>query len=140
MSTLNNRMSHRNADPGLQHTGRPGRHRYAEHSRSQCHLHSVSPPHLHHLETTREQDQTLLQGLISDLFSAGTLPFCLRLNTRLYVFSFCVSQVPLLPFVPVISMFVNVYLMMQLDRGTWIRFSFWMAIGNYAALPSIIPS
>uniref|UniRef100_G3QBI0 Solute carrier family 7 member 1a n=1 Tax=Gasterosteus aculeatus aculeatus TaxID=481459 RepID=G3QBI0_GASAC len=38
-------------------------------------------------------------------------------------------KVPLLPFLPVISMFVNVYLMMQLDRGTWIRFSFWMAIG-----------
>uniref|UniRef100_A0AAQ6A091 Cationic amino acid transporter C-terminal domain-containing protein n=1 Tax=Amphiprion ocellaris TaxID=80972 RepID=A0AAQ6A091_AMPOC len=38
-------------------------------------------------------------------------------------------NVPLLPFIPVISMFVNVYLMMQLDRGTWIRFSVWMAIG-----------
>uniref|UniRef100_A0A3Q2PSM2 Solute carrier family 7 member 1a n=1 Tax=Fundulus heteroclitus TaxID=8078 RepID=A0A3Q2PSM2_FUNHE len=39
------------------------------------------------------------------------------------------SQVPLLPFIPVVSMFVNVYLMMQLDRGTWVRFSIWMAIG-----------
>ncbi|XP_036392552.1 high affinity cationic amino acid transporter 1-like [Megalops cyprinoides] len=38
-------------------------------------------------------------------------------------------KVPLLPFLPVISMFINVYLMMQLDRGTWIRFAFWMAIG-----------
>ncbi|XP_040907058.1 high affinity cationic amino acid transporter 1 isoform X1 [Toxotes jaculatrix] len=38
-------------------------------------------------------------------------------------------KVPMLPFIPVISMFVNVYLMMQLDRGTWIRFSVWMAIG-----------
>ncbi|XP_060910917.1 high affinity cationic amino acid transporter 1 isoform X1 [Labrus mixtus] len=38
-------------------------------------------------------------------------------------------KVPLLPFLPVVSMFVNVYLMMQLDRGTWIRFSIWMAIG-----------
>uniref|UniRef100_A0A7N6AP90 Cationic amino acid transporter C-terminal domain-containing protein n=1 Tax=Anabas testudineus TaxID=64144 RepID=A0A7N6AP90_ANATE len=38
-------------------------------------------------------------------------------------------KVPLLPFIPVISMFVNVYLMMQLDRGTWIRFSVWMALG-----------
>uniref|UniRef100_A0A8D3CWM1 Solute carrier family 7 member 1a n=1 Tax=Scophthalmus maximus TaxID=52904 RepID=A0A8D3CWM1_SCOMX len=38
-------------------------------------------------------------------------------------------KVPMLPFLPVISMFVNVYLMMQLDRGTWIRFSVWMAIG-----------
>ncbi|KAM3869224.1 high affinity cationic amino acid transporter 1 [Diretmus argenteus] len=38
-------------------------------------------------------------------------------------------KVPLLPFIPVISMFVNVYLMMQLDRGTWMRFAVWMAIG-----------
>uniref|UniRef100_A0A8C7YER9 Solute carrier family 7 member 1a n=1 Tax=Oryzias sinensis TaxID=183150 RepID=A0A8C7YER9_9TELE len=38
-------------------------------------------------------------------------------------------KVPLVPFIPVISMFVNVYLMMQLDRGTWVRFSVWMAIG-----------
>ncbi|XP_029925552.1 high affinity cationic amino acid transporter 1 [Myripristis murdjan] len=38
-------------------------------------------------------------------------------------------KVPLLPFIPVISMFVNVYLMMQLDRGTWTRFSVWMVIG-----------
>ncbi|XP_022618068.1 high affinity cationic amino acid transporter 1-like isoform X2 [Seriola dumerili] len=38
-------------------------------------------------------------------------------------------KVPMLPFIPVVSMFVNVYLMMQLDRGTWIRFSVWMAIG-----------
>uniref|UniRef100_H3CX71 Solute carrier family 7 member 1 n=1 Tax=Tetraodon nigroviridis TaxID=99883 RepID=H3CX71_TETNG len=38
-------------------------------------------------------------------------------------------KVPLLPFIPVISMFVNVYLMMQLDRGTWIRFAIWMVLG-----------
>lgn len=38
-------------------------------------------------------------------------------------------KVPLLPFLPVVSMFVNVYLMMQLDRGTWIRFAIWMSIG-----------
>ncbi|XP_059389413.1 high affinity cationic amino acid transporter 1b isoform X2 [Carassius carassius] len=38
-------------------------------------------------------------------------------------------KVPLLPFLPILSMFINVYLMMQLDRGTWMRFTIWMAIG-----------
>uniref|UniRef100_A0A8C6LHN0 Solute carrier family 7 member 1 n=1 Tax=Nothobranchius furzeri TaxID=105023 RepID=A0A8C6LHN0_NOTFU len=39
-------------------------------------------------------------------------------------------KVPLLPFIPIISMFVNVYLMMQLDKGTWMRFGVWMILGN----------
>lgn len=42
-----------------------------------------------------------------------------------------VSQVPMLPFIPVISMFVNIYLMMQLEERTWVKFSIWMAIGSY---------
>uniref|UniRef100_A0A8C1IKX9 Solute carrier family 7 member 1 n=1 Tax=Cyprinus carpio TaxID=7962 RepID=A0A8C1IKX9_CYPCA len=40
-------------------------------------------------------------------------------------------KVPLLPFLPVLSMFINVYLMMQLDAGTWMRFAIWMAIGKF---------
>lgn len=38
-------------------------------------------------------------------------------------------KVPLLPLLPILSMFINVYLMMQLDTGTWMRFAIWMAIG-----------
>ncbi|XP_072260620.1 high affinity cationic amino acid transporter 1 [Pyxicephalus adspersus] len=38
-------------------------------------------------------------------------------------------KVPFLPFLPILSIFVNVYLMMQLDKGTWIRFAIWMVIG-----------
>ncbi|XP_062872393.1 high affinity cationic amino acid transporter 1b [Trichomycterus rosablanca] len=40
-------------------------------------------------------------------------------------------KVPLLPFLPVLSMFINVYLMMQLDKGTWFRFAIWMLIGFF---------
>ncbi|KAM6931572.1 high affinity cationic amino acid transporter 1-like isoform 2-T4 [Lycodopsis pacificus] len=40
-------------------------------------------------------------------------------------------KVPLLPFVPVISMFINIYLMMQLDKGTWMRFAIWMVLGFF---------
>ncbi|KAK5614305.1 Cationic amino acid transporter 3 [Crenichthys baileyi] len=38
-------------------------------------------------------------------------------------------KVPFLPWLPLFSVFVNIYLMMQLDIGTWCRFSVWMLIG-----------
>ncbi|XP_073970064.1 cationic amino acid transporter 2-like isoform X2 [Rhodnius prolixus] len=38
-------------------------------------------------------------------------------------------KVPLLPALPAVSIFVNVYLMMKLDFQTWIRFAVWLIIG-----------
>ncbi|KAL1491879.1 hypothetical protein ABEB36_012408 [Hypothenemus hampei] len=38
-------------------------------------------------------------------------------------------KVPLVPFIPCLSVFFNLYLMLELDLQTWIRFVIWLAIG-----------
>lgn len=36
---------------------------------------------------------------------------------------------PLVPFFPLVSVFVNFYLMSVLNKATWVRFAVWMTIG-----------
>ncbi|XP_060255126.1 cationic amino acid transporter 3-like [Ovis aries] len=38
-------------------------------------------------------------------------------------------RVPALPVLPLVSIFLNIYLMMQMTSGAWIQFSVWNAIG-----------
>ena len=35
----------------------------------------------------------------------------------------------MVPFLPCISMFINIYLMMKLSLETWIRFFVWLSVG-----------
>jgi amino acid transporter len=39
-------------------------------------------------------------------------------------------KVPLVPLLPCLSIFMNLYLMFQLDMNTWIRFIVWLIIGK----------
>ena len=38
-------------------------------------------------------------------------------------------QVPLVPFLPNLSIFINLYLMLKLSAATWCRFLIWMTLG-----------
>lgn len=39
-------------------------------------------------------------------------------------------KVPFVPLLPCLSIFINLYLMFQLDSATWIRFGVWLVIGE----------
>lgn len=39
-------------------------------------------------------------------------------------------KVPLVPLLPCLSIFINLYLMFQLDGQTWIRFGVWLIVGE----------
>ncbi|CAO1367288.1 unnamed protein product [Diamesa serratosioi] len=65
-------------------------------------------------------------------FGGMLLIFCILISVqpkeRFQSFS-RTFKVPFVPFIPAISIFINIYLMLLLDYYTWIRFGVWMIIG-----------
>ena len=47
-------------------------------------------------------------------------------------------KVPCVPGLPIVSMFINIYLMMELNTITWIRFGIWMSIGKAAVKAAVL--
>ena len=47
-----------------------------------------------------------------------------------YVPKWSLFQVPGVPFVPMVSILLNVYLMVSLDAETWAKFLAWMVLGD----------
>lgn len=64
----------------------------------------------------------LAAGLILTYFIVARQPMA---DASLYF------KVPLVPFLPLLSVFMNTYLMCQLEYQTWVRFAVWLLIGYF---------
>ncbi|XP_033219573.1 cationic amino acid transporter 2 isoform X2 [Belonocnema kinseyi] len=77
----------------------------------------------------------IIVPMIFLIISLVTVLFCIYLQpvsgTRL------TFSVPLVPFLPALSILINVYLMMMLDIMTWVRFGVWMIVENPANLENL---
>lgn len=84
----------------------------------------------------------LLSGLLKLDFNAVTITFDVIVAILMILTSILIGmqpkdetvelsfKVPLVPFLPCVSVFMNVYLMFQLDAATWVRFIVWMVVGE----------
>ena len=68
----------------------------------------------------------ILLFLVLVIMLVGTAFFLSQQETSTQELSF---KVPLLPWLPIVALFFNIYLILELSRLTWIRFGVWMAVG-----------
>ncbi|XP_059476982.1 high affinity cationic amino acid transporter 1-like [Neocloeon triangulifer] len=67
----------------------------------------------------------LLLSITGALFILNVLVIGLQPSSNAKLF----FRVPLVPVIPALSIFINIYLMLMLDEATWIRFAVWMLVG-----------
>lgn len=65
------------------------------------------------------------------VLTAGMLLSMLSIARQPMVDGPLLFKVPLVPFFPLLSVWMNTYLMCQLEYQTWIRFAIWLAIGYF---------
>ena len=81
----------------------------------------------HHLHQIQLLDSLLLSLAMTGAVFMGLLVFFLALQPRNQeVLTF---RTPMVPFLPALAIFVNIYLMMKLSLATWIRFLVWLTVG-----------
>lgn len=88
----------------------------------------------------------ILSGIMTtfeDALYAGKIWILITVSTLLVILAFLLLlvsfqptanlstgfSVPLIPWIPGISIFTNIYLMTNIQKDTWIKYGYWMAIG-----------
>ncbi|KAJ8966969.1 hypothetical protein NQ314_003192 [Rhamnusium bicolor] len=70
----------------------------------------------------------LMTGFEDDLYN-GTPWLIAVCSVLVAVGIILLTAVPLVPWIPGISIFINIYLMTNIQRDTWIKYAYWVLIG-----------
>ena len=81
----------------------------------------------HHLPQLQRLDPLLISLAMTCAVFMGLLMFFLALQPRNQ--EELTFRTPLVPILPGLAIFVNIYLMMKLSLATWVRFLVWLAVG-----------
>ena len=87
-----------------------------------------------HIYDLYKMNYVLVVLIILCLTLLATCVCFARRRSNMVTFSF---QVPYLPWIPLIALFFNTYLMMSLNRLTWYRLVVWIVLGEFSIFPII---